>query len=128
MTDIRTRVSERKSGSNVQTLQEQIRGIKEQLQSLGSMRPGSLSRRYNVCGQAGCRCKDPQNPRRHGPYYQLQYTHGGKKITEFVREQDVEAVRTQLANYKNFRRLVEGWIDLAIQAAKLETKGEARSP
>jgi hypothetical protein len=126
MTDIRTRVSELKSGSNVQNLQEQISGIKTQLQGLGPMRPGSLSRRYNVCGQAGCRCKDPQNPRRHGPYYQLQYTHAGKKLTEFVRDQDVKAVQAQLANYKKFRRLVEGWVDLAIQAAKLETKGEAR--
>jgi hypothetical protein len=116
-----------KNGSNVQNLEAQIRGIKARLQSLGPMRPGSLSRRYNVCGQAGCRCKDPHHPRRHGPYYQLQYTHAGKKLTEFVRDQDLKAVQTQLANYKKFRRLVECWVDLAIRAAKLETRGEARS-
>lgn len=116
-----------KSGSSVQNLEEQIRSIKAQLQSLGPMRPGSLSRRYNVCGQAGCRCKDPHNPRRHGPYYQLQYTHAGKKLTEFVRDQNVKTVRRQLATYKQFRRLVECWVDLAIRAAKIEAKREARS-
>jgi hypothetical protein len=47
--------------------------MKSQLRALGPMRPGSLSRQYNVCGKPGCRCKDPKNPRRHGPYDQLNY-------------------------------------------------------
>jgi len=45
--------------------------IKAELAALGEMRPGSLSRQYNVCGKPNCRCKDPQNPQRHGPCYQL---------------------------------------------------------
>lgn len=96
--------------------------IQARLQALGPMRPGSLSRQYNVCGQPGCRCKDPQNPRRHGPYYQLSYGYGGKRTTEFVRRQDLKVVRAQLANYRKFRQLIDQWIGLSLQLAKQQTK------
>ena len=48
--------------SSIQILEEHIQRIKTELASLGDMRPGSLSKQFNVCGKAGCRCKDPQNP------------------------------------------------------------------
>ena len=47
------------------------------------MHPGSLREQYNVCGKAGCRCKDPKKPQKHGPYYQLSYTWRGKSSTPF---------------------------------------------
>ena len=62
------------------------------------MRPGSLSEQYNVCGTAGCRCKDARKPVKHGPYYHLNYTWRGKSRTEFVKEEAVEVSRQQLEN------------------------------
>lgn len=101
-------------------LQERIARLKSQIRELGMMRPGRLSRQYNVCGKPGCRCKDPKNPRRHGPSYQLNYVHGGKKTSEFVRPQNLKQVRTQLANDKQFRRLADQWIRSGIKLARLE--------
>lgn len=101
-------------------LQQRINQLKAQLGELGPMRPGSLSRQYNVCGKPGCRCKDPQNPRRHGPYYQLNYVYAGKKTSEFVRPQNLARVRTQLANYKQFRRLSDEWVGSALKLARLQ--------
>jgi hypothetical protein len=101
-------------------LQERINQLKARLKEMGPMRPGSLSRQYNVCGKPGCRCKDPKKPRRHGPYYQLNYVYGGKKTSEFVRPQNLKQVRTQLANYKRFRRLTDQWIGSALKLAKLQ--------
>ena len=89
------------------------------------MRPGSLSRQYNVCGKPGCRCKDPKNPRRHGPYYKLNYVYGGKKTSEFVRASKPKTVRNQLANYKRFRQLTDQWVGLALQLAKEKRKATA---
>jgi hypothetical protein len=100
-------------------LQERINQLKARLKEMGPMRPGSLSRQYNVCGKPGCRCKDPKKPRRHGPYYQLNYVYGGKKTSEFVRPRNLKQVRTQLANYKRFRRLTDQWIGSALKLAKL---------
>jgi hypothetical protein len=103
-----------------QKLQQRINRLKSQLRALGPMRPGSLSRQYNVCGKPGCRCKDSQNPRRHGPYYQLNYVYGGKKTSEFVRPQNLKTVRIQLANYKRLRQLTDQWIGSALKLARLE--------
>ena len=100
----------------------EIRQIKAQLQRQGPMRPGSLSRQYNVCGKPGCRCKDPKRPRRHGPYYQLNYVYRGKKTSKFVRREILAQVRTELANYKKFRQLTERWIGLALQVAEAREK------
>jgi hypothetical protein len=80
-------------------LEAQIAQIKAQLQKHGAMRPGSLSRQYNICGKTGCVCKDPKHPRRHGPYYQLNYVYRGKKTSQFIRREILSQVRTELANY-----------------------------
>ena len=100
----------------------QIARIKTQLQAQGLMRPGSLSRQYNVCGKPGCRCKNPKNPRRHGPYYQLNYVYRGKKTSRFIRKEILRQVRTELANYKQFRRLTDQWIGLALKIAEAKEK------
>ena len=109
-----------KTSIRLQNIERQIAQIKEDLARLGPLHPGSLSRQYNVCGKPGCRCKDPKKPRRHGPYYQLNYVYGGKKTSEFVRPQNLKQVRTQLANYKRFRRLTDQWIGSALKLAKLQ--------
>lgn len=106
----------------IQKWEAQIARIKTQLQAQGLMRPGSLSRQYNVCGKPGCRCKDPQHPRRHGPYYQLNYVYRGKKTSKFIRSENLRQVRAELANYKQFRRLTEQWIGLALQVAEAQEK------
>jgi hypothetical protein len=109
-----------KTNASQQELQQRISRLKAQLGEMGQMRPGSLSRQYNVCGKSGCRCKDRKNPRRHGPYYQLNYVYGGKKTSEFVRPQNLKQVRTQLANYKRFRRLTDQWVGSALKLARLQ--------
>lgn len=110
----------------IEKIEKQIDGIKKKLQNLGDMRPGSLSRQYNVCGVAGCGCKDPRDPKKHGPYYQLSYVHKGKSTTRFVRKDEVKTVKTQLANYKHFRKLMEDWIRLSLDSAEIK-RLQARS-
>ena len=109
-----------KTNASRRKLQQRINRLKSQLMESGPMRPGSLSRQYNVCGKPGCRCKHPKTPRRHGPYYQLNYVYGGKKTSEFVRPQNLKQVRAQLANYKRFRHLTDQWIGSALTLALLE--------
>ena len=109
-----------KTNASLRKLQKRIARLKSQIGKLGAIRPGSISRQYNVCGKPGCRCKDPKKPRRHGPYYQLNYVYGGKKTSEFVRPPNLKTVRTQLANYKQFRRLADQWVGSALKLARLE--------
>lgn len=103
----------------IQSLQGRIEKIKKTLSALGEMRPGSLSKQYNVCGNPTCRCKDPKNPRKHGPYYQVSYTHRGKSTTAFVKKDGVVAVKRELRNYQQFKKLTESWVQLSLEIIKL---------
>ena len=105
---------------NPKQIQNQIEAIRKQLADLGPMHPGSLSEQYNVCGNPSCRCKDPKNPQRHGPYYQLSYTWRGKSSTRFVRQEEVAEMRDKVSNYKRFRELVNEWVDLVVELEKVE--------
>jgi hypothetical protein len=100
-------------------LQEKIDRIKQQLAAIDDMTPGSVSKQYNVCGSPSCRCKDPVHPKKHGPYYQLSYTRKGRSTSRFVKKYQVALVRRQVRNYARFRKLIELWIDTAMELATL---------
>jgi hypothetical protein len=102
-------------------IEKQIQRIKKELTELGELRPGSLSKQYNVCGKASCRCKDPEHPKRHGPYYQVSYGRKGKSSSAFVRPESLAAVKKQLANYKRLKELVNRWVDLGLEHAQLQS-------
>ena len=118
-------LADMKTNQSLHPLEARIAQIKSQLQAQGPMRPGSLSRQYNICGKPGCRCKDPKHPRRHGPYYQLNYVYRGKKTSKFIRREILKQVRIELANYKKFRQLTEQWIGLALHLAQAQEKRTA---
>ena len=107
-------------------IEAQIEKLKTELLKIGEMRPGSLSRQYSACQKPGCKCVDPVKPQKHGPFYQLSYSHRGKSTTQFVRPQFVPVVRRQLATYKKFKRLTEKWVALALELSKLNME-DARS-
>jgi len=115
-------------------IDNRIAAIKKELAALGPLHPGSISRQYNVCGGASCRCKiDPAQ--RHGPYYQLSYAHRRKSTSTFVREGDLAEVEQQLRNYERLRALVEEWIDLSTERGRLlralrkqQSTGKIRGP
>jgi len=95
-----------------------IAAIQRALGALGPLHPGSISRQYNVCGNPTCRCKaDP--PHRHGPYYQLSYTHQRKSSSIFIREPDLAEIEQHLRTYERLRALVDEWIGLSIERARL---------
>ena len=108
----------KKMDRKAQALQREIERIKKDLTELGDLRPGSLSRQYNVCGKPGCRCK-ASPPEKHGPYYQVSYTRKGRSGSMFVRSEQVARVRQQLKNYARMRRLVDQWIEAGAELSNL---------
>jgi len=101
-------------------LEREIEGIKQQLLELGPIHPGNVSSQYHACGNPSCRCHAPNNPKKHGPYSKLTYSHGGKSRCRFVRPECVEQLQHRLDNYKAFRRLTAKWVELSIQAGTIE--------
>lgn len=88
--------------------------LKERLLKLEPVLPGSLSKQWNVCGSAGCKCKDPHRPAKHGPYYQLSYTLKGKSSTVFVKKAALREVRTRIQRHKEFRKLCDALVEAYI--------------
>ena len=122
MSDTIYMVSDMKANIRLRQIEQQIARIKKELADLGPLHPGSLSRQYNVCGKPGCRCKARPKPRRHGPYYKVSYVFRGRFTSRFVPQQEVKAVRVELANYKRLRKLTEAWVELALRRAKEKRK------
>ena len=88
-------------------IERRIARIKEELRTMGPMRPGSLTRQY----------KDPENSA--GAYWQISYTRQMKSRTEYVRRERVTEVRKQIATHKRFKRLIDQWVDMGIEHSQL---------
>jgi Skp family chaperone for outer membrane proteins len=89
-------------------IEKEIRGIKQQLVSIGEMRPGSLTRQYH----------SPKDKK--GAFYQLSYTHNMRSRTDYVRKEFVDDLKQQIKNYKRFKKLMKRWVDISIEYSKLK--------
>jgi len=98
------------SRKRIPQIERRIDRIKRALLEIGPMRPGSLTRQY----------KDPQH--QTGAYWQISYTRRMKSRTEYVRREWVKDIRRQTTTHKRFKRLVDQWIDLAIEHSRLNMK------
>jgi len=85
--------------------ERRIEQIRKQLVQFGPMLPGSISEQWNVCGTPQCRCKAPEKPVKHGPYYQLSFTVGGKSSTMFIKKENLSEARRRLKRYQQFKTL-----------------------
>lgn len=87
-------------------LEQRLGKIKELVTGLGAMRPGSISQQYS-------------KPReRKGGFYQLSYTLGMKSHTEYVRAEDVEALKRETQAYKRFRELTQEWVVIELELSR----------
>ena len=89
-------------------IEKKIEKIKQQLETIQQMRPGSLTRQYRI----------PKD--KIGAYYQLSYTHKMKSRTEYVRAEFVKMIEEQISEYKRFRELVDQWVELSIEHSKVQ--------
>ncbi len=87
------------------TTVDELKILIERQLKLPAPLPGSIKDQYTTCGRAGCRCKDPDNPQRHGPYHQLSFSLKGKSSTMFIKEQDIELAQQMTLSYKAQREL-----------------------
>ena len=93
-----------------------LRGLYKQLHGLGAMLPGTLESRGNVCGKAGCRCKDKVSPVKHGPYHRLCVGKKGITGTFFVAKGDADAIEDMCAEFQRAKELLS---DIAVATMEL---------
>jgi len=88
--------------------------LKQQLVTLGLVRPGSLVRRYMPCGKPGCRCMATP-PVLHGPYYQWTYRVRGKTITKRLNAAQAAQCEVWIRNYRKLRALSRRIVGLSLK-------------
>ena len=98
--------------------ERKIEQLRAKLAKLGPMLPGSISEQWNVCGTPGCRCKDAKNPVKHGPYYQLSFTVGGKSSTMFIKKEDLPETRRRIKRYQQFKALCSDLVHAYVALAR----------
>jgi hypothetical protein len=84
---------------------QQVDAIKKTLMSIDNMRPGTLTKQYIRRNQ------------KQYAYYQLSYTHKMKSRTRYISPASIKTVKKEIKAYKLFKKLIQQWIDISIQAS-----------
>jgi hypothetical protein len=87
-------------------LEQQRALLYARLAATGDFRPGSLNATYRRCGKPNCACARPGHPG-HGPRWLWTRSAGGRTRSRQLAAAEVDKVRTELANYKEFAALAE---------------------
>ncbi len=93
-------------------IDRRIEKIKQQLNQVGDMRPGSVSLQY----------RDARTEKH--PYHQLNWIVGAQKQSEYVSRRNLETIIEQTATYKHFKALCSEWRELSVERSKLSLKLE----
>ena len=93
----------------VETLLARIKSIREEMNQIGDMRPGSLTQQQHKRGG------------KSWPYWQISYTQKRSR-TEYIRDEFVNQIKSEIAEYKKFKSLIENWIKLSIELSKEKIK------
>lgn len=96
-------------------LAARIDAARRAIAALGAMRPGHLSVQRRAGGKDG------------RGYAQLSYTFQGRGRTDYVQPEDVERIKSEIANYRRFRRLCERLVALSIEESKRKTEQRRRA-
>ncbi|HNX35990.1 MAG TPA: hypothetical protein PKM57_15275 [Kiritimatiellia bacterium] len=92
--------------------EKRIRALLAGMAKLGAMRPGTLTVQY-------------RNPaEKKTPFNQLSYTHKGRSRSEYVRPENLAAVKREVETFRKFRLLVEEVTELSLEASRLRHKRE----
>lgn len=91
-------------------MEKRIRDLLGELAGIEEMRPGTLSVQY----------RQPEEGKH--PFHQLSYTHKGKSRSEYVRAENLPAIRREIEAYKRFKALSEEIIELSITASRLRCR------
>ena len=93
--------------NNLGIIEKEMRRLQQRLASIENLRPGTLSIQY----------RDPLE--RKTPFNQISYTHQGRSRSEYVRPENLDAVRSEIEAYKQFKTLCAQVVDLSIQASRI---------
>ncbi len=110
--------------SDPNELRKRRNGVRNELVSIGDLRPGSLVGRYRKCGKPNCHCATEEG-RGHGPSWSLTRQVGGKTVTKIIPEAAVPQTRAQIAEYRRFRKLAGELVEASERLCEAQLRAPA---
>ena len=86
--------------------------IREELASIGDLRPGSLVGRYRRCGRPNCHCAKEEGGG-HGPSWSLTRKVEGKTVTKIIPPDAVAQTQKQIAEHQRLRSLTGELVEVS---------------
>jgi hypothetical protein len=111
-------------------LEQQRARLFERLAATGDLRPGSINATYRRCGKPNCACARPGHPG-HGPRWLWTRSAGGRTRTRQLSAGELDKVRAELANYKEFTAISEQIVQVneaICEARPVPAAGQAPGP
>ena len=109
------------TGDELDQIKEEYRQVKDRLQDLGFVIPGTLTTRWTACSNPNCRCHaDP--PQRHGPYIDYTRKTAGKTTGRRLTPGQADQYRTWITNRRTLDQITTTMGDLSQQAIQLLTR------
>jgi len=94
-------------------LEHQRSKLLSELTTLGDMRSGSISVRYQHCGKSTCICHTKGHPG-HGPIYSFSVLIDGKtKIKNYKIGPELAKLQREVANYQRYKALSQELISVS---------------
>ena len=103
--------------AEIETKREEVL---QRIRAIRSMEPGSLNEQYVERTRQGNKTGEMR-----GPYYLLSRNIGGKTVSRRLRTRDVERVRADIANYREFTQLCREYVRLTELLGNIERNMES---
>lgn len=98
--------------SDPEILRKRRNEIREELASVGDLRPGSLVGRYRKCGKPNCHCAEEEGGG-HGPSWSLTRKVDGKTVTKIIPPGAVSQTQEQIVEYRRLRNLTGELVEVS---------------
>ena len=95
-----------------EALKKRRNEIREELASIGDLRPGSLVSRYRKCGKPNCHCAEEEGGG-HGPSWSLTRKVDGKTVTKIIPAGAVSQTQEQIAECRRLRDLTGELVEIS---------------
>ena len=86
------------------------------LNFVGPILPGCISKAMSRCGKPNCACKD-KPPKLHGPFYRWTGFIDGKRTTRTISKEDAVESERRIKNYRKMKKEIDALLEMALKDA-----------
>jgi hypothetical protein len=88
---------------------------------------GSVTRRFQTCGQSSCRCHQDTNAR-HGPYAHWTTKIGGKTVSRLLTAAEADLYESWIKNRRHIEQTIAALKKISAKVAPLILESKAMEP